>query len=119
MEFRVLDGVIDAAIAARRGNAFRTVTSRYTDMTETEEALIDRRENVTVKSDSELMTKQLRGEYRVKNENLKPYYEQFLHLCRGFNKVEIVTIDRKENSVADKLANKAVDSRIDSSLKTE
>ena len=84
-----------------------------------QEALIDRYENITVRSDSELMTKQLRGEYRVKNENLRPYYEQFLHLSRGFNKIEVVTIDRKDNDVADKLANKAVDSRIDSSLKSE
>lgn len=84
-----------------------------------QEALIDRYENVTVRSDSELMTKQLRGEYRVKNENLRPYYEQFLHLSRGFNKIEVVTIDRKDNDAADKLANKAVDSRFDSSLKSE
>jgi len=84
-----------------------------------QEALIDRYENITVRSDSELMTKQLRGEYRVKNENLRPYYEQFLHLSRGFNKIEVVAIDRKDNDVADKLANNAVDSRFDSSLKSE
>ena len=84
-----------------------------------QEALIDRYENITVRSDSELMTKQLRGEYRVKNENLRPYYEQFLHLSRGFNKIEVVAIDRKDNGVADKLANKAVDSRFDSSLKSQ
>ncbi|MBU4311846.1 MAG: ribonuclease HI family protein [Candidatus Omnitrophica bacterium] len=84
-----------------------------------QEALIDRYESVTVKSDSELMTKQLRGEYRVKNENLRPYYEQFLHLSRGFNKVEVVSIPRGDNSAADKLANKAVDSRFSSSLKIE
>lgn len=84
-----------------------------------QEALIDRYENVTVKSDSELMSRQLKGDYKVKNENLRPYYEQFLHLSRGFNKIEIVCIDRKDNSIADKLANKAIDSRIDSSLKVE
>ena len=84
-----------------------------------QEALIDRYENITVRSDSELLTKQLRGEYRVKNENLKPYYEQFMHLSRGFHKIEIIPIDRKENTEADKLANKAIDSRIDSSLKIE
>ena len=84
-----------------------------------QEALIDRYEVVKVSSDSELMTRQLRGEYRVKNEKLKPYYEQFLHLSRGFDKVEVVTIDRKENKEADKLANKALDVRVDSSLKLE
>lgn len=84
-----------------------------------QEALIDRYENIIVRSDSELLTRQLRGEYKVKNENLRPYYEQFIHLSRGFNKIEIIYIDRKENTQADKLANKAIDSRIDSSLKSE
>ncbi len=84
-----------------------------------QEALIDRYGDVKVASDSELLTRQLRGEYRVKNANLKPFYEQFLHLSRGFNRIEVVSIDRKDNSIADKLANKAIDSRVDSSLKIE
>jgi len=84
-----------------------------------QQALIDRYESIIIRSDSELLTRQLRGEYRVKNENLRPYYEQFLHLSCGFTKVEVISIDRKDNSVADKLANKAIDSRIDSSLKVE
>lgn len=84
-----------------------------------QEALIDRYENVRIKSDSELMTKQLTGEYKVKNDNIRFYYEQFLHISRGFNKIEIMFIDRRDNSLADKLANKAIDSRLDSSLKTE
>ncbi|MFA4991535.1 MAG: ribonuclease HI family protein [Candidatus Omnitrophota bacterium] len=84
-----------------------------------QEALIDRYEDIVIKSDSELMTRQLRGEYKVKNENLRSYYEQFLHLSRGFNKIEVVSINREDNSLADKLANKAIDSRFDSSLKTE
>lgn len=84
-----------------------------------QEALIDHYEDIVIKSDSELMTRQLTGEYKVKNENLRSYYEQFLHLSRGFNKIEIIAIDRGKNSLADKLANKAVDSRFDSSLKIE
>ena len=69
-----------------------------------QEALIDRYEGVTIKSDSELLTRQLRGEYKVKNENLRPFYEQFLHLSRGFSGVKVVSIDRKDNSIADKLS---------------
>lgn len=101
------------------GNATNNIAEYTALIYGLQEALIDRYENITIKSDSELMTKQLRGEYRVKNENLRPYYEQFLHLSRGFNKVEVVSIPREDNSLADKLANKAVDSRFDSSLKIE
>jgi len=84
-----------------------------------QEALIDRYDDVKVKSDSELLTKQLTGEYKVKNDNLRPYYDMFQHIARGFSGVEIISIRREDNSAADKLANKAIDSRFDSSLKTE
>jgi ribonuclease HI len=84
-----------------------------------QEALIDRYDDVKIKSDSELLTKQLIGEYKVKNDNLRPYYDMFQHIARGFNKVEIIAINRESNSIADKLANKAIDSRFDSSLKIE
>ena len=84
-----------------------------------QEALIDRYENVRIKSDSELLTKQLTGEYRVKNENLRLYDDLFLHISRGFNKIEVIGIKREDNLLADKLANKAIDSRFDSSLKME
>jgi len=84
-----------------------------------QEALIDKYENVKVKSDSELLTKQLAGEYKVKNDNLRPYYDMFRHISKGFAKIEVISIGRENNSIADKLANKAIDSRFDSSLKTE
>lgn len=84
-----------------------------------QEALIDRYDDVRVKSDSELLTKQLTGEYKVKNDNLRPYYDMFQHIAKGFNKIEVISIAREDNSAADKLANKAIDSRFDSSLKTE
>ncbi len=83
-----------------------------------QEALILGLKDLVVHSDSELLAKQLRGEYRVKNSNLKPYYEQFLHLKTGFNNLEIRQIGRGQNREADKLANQAIDSRIDNSLKS-
>ena len=84
-----------------------------------QEALIERYENITIKSDSELLTRQLRGEYKVKNENLKLIYDQFLHLSRGFANINVISIRREDNKLADNLANKAIDRRLDSSLKIE
>jgi len=101
------------------GNATNNVAEYTAFIYALQEALIDRYEDVKIASDSELLTRQLRGEYRVKNENLKPFYDQFLHLSRGFNRIEVVSIGRKDNSIADKLANKAIDSRVDGSLKIE
>lgn len=101
------------------GNATNNIAEYTALIYALQEALIDRYDDVKIKSDSELLTRQIRGEYKVKNENLKPMYGQFLHLARGFKKIEVVTILRKDNGLADKLANKAIDSRIDSSLKIE
>ena len=83
-----------------------------------QEAIIFGFKDLVVYSDSELLVKQLNGEYRVKNSNLRSYYEQFLHLRIAFNRLEIKQLSRQENKESDKLANQAIDSRIDSSLKT-
>ena len=83
-----------------------------------QEALMLGLKEIIVYSDSELLVKQLNNEYRVKNSNLKPYYEQFLHLRSGFNKLEVKQINRTENKESDRLANQAIDSRINSDLKS-
>jgi ribonuclease HI len=101
------------------GNATNNIAEYSALIYALQEAIMDRRGDIVVNSDSELLTRQLRGEYKVKNENLKYFYEQFLHLSRGFNSIKIVTIRREENAAADKLANKAIDSRLDNSLKIE
>ena len=82
-----------------------------------QEALILGLKDVVVHSDSELLVKQLNGEYRVKNSNLRLYYEQFLHLKTGFNRLAVKQISRDENKKTDKLANQGIDSRINSNLK--
>ncbi len=64
---------------------------------------------VSVKSDSELMVKQLLGLYRVKKEELKPLNKEVRQLAGGLESFEIVSIPREQNREADKLANKALD----------
>lgn len=64
---------------------------------------------VEIRADSELMIKQLKGEYRVKNPGLLPYYRQAQELVKNFEKVNFRHIPREENYKADKLANKAID----------
>jgi ribonuclease HI len=64
-----------------------------------------------VRADSELVVKQMRGEYRVKNEGLKPLFCQAQALRRGFDAVEFVHVRREENADADALANEAMDGR--------
>jgi ribonuclease HI len=65
---------------------------------------------VIVNSDSELMVKQLRGEYRVKNEELRPLYEQARRLRDRFQQpVTFRHVRREHNRRADELCNEALD----------
>jgi ribonuclease HI len=73
-----------------------------------QEALILRADEVVVSLDSELVSKQINGEYRVKEATIKQLFEDALRLLSGFKKFEIRHIDRSENREADRLANKAV-----------
>lgn len=59
--------------------------------------------------DSELIVKQLKGEYKVKNADLKPHYETIKSLCSSFAKVSFTHIPRERNKEADRLANLAMD----------
>jgi ribonuclease HI len=62
-----------------------------------------------IRLDSELVVKQLRGEYRVKHAGLQPLYDRARRLLRGFSEVEIAHVPRKENSLADRLVNRLLD----------
>lgn len=69
--------------------------------------------NVRVMGDSELVIKQMRGEYKVKNETLKPLWEKAQSLLRGFDKREVGHNLRGHNSLADSLVNLAMDKKRD------
>ncbi len=60
--------------------------------------------NVNVFSDSELMVKQLNGEYSVKNEKLKTLYNEAVQLIKQFDKFKLSHIPRNQNKEADSLS---------------
>jgi ribonuclease HI len=62
-----------------------------------------------IHSDSELLVKQINGEYRVKDAGLKPLYEQARRLASRFGSVNIRHIPREQNAWADRLYNAALD----------
>ncbi len=65
--------------------------------------------HLVIRSDSELLVKQMNGQYRVKDEGLRPLYEQARRLCEPFASVTIRHVPRAENSWADRLYNEALD----------
>lgn len=66
-------------------------------------------DEIEVLADSELMVRQLNGEYRVKNEGLRPLFQEAVRLLKGFKKYSISHVDREDNKEADRLANRAID----------
>jgi len=73
-----------------------------------EEALILRADQIKINLDSELVAKQLLGEYRVKDANIRPLFERAMNMLKSFKNFEINHIDRSKNKEADKLVNKAI-----------
>jgi ribonuclease HI len=66
---------------------------------------------VQIVSDSELMVKQLNGEYRVKSPDLKPLYDQVRQLLQPLKSWTIRHVRREQNKRADELANQAMDAK--------
>lgn len=64
---------------------------------------------VTVLADSELLVRQLNGQYKVKSEGLRPLFLDASRRLRAFPSVRVAHIPREENRDADRLANRAID----------
>jgi ribonuclease HI len=65
--------------------------------------------SLRVESDSELMVKQMQGQYKVKSEDLRPLFERAKKMSMGFDSFRIDHIYREQNREADALANEALD----------
>jgi len=64
-----------------------------------------------VRTDSELLTRQLQGRYKVKSLDLKPLHEEAQQLISSFDYFAVEAVPRKLTRAADKLANAALDGR--------
>src|SRR5690242_19084165 len=62
-----------------------------------------------VSSDSELMVKQIKGQYKVKSPDLRPLYEEAKRRIAGLEFFQIQHVLRNKNREADRLANEAMD----------
>ena len=66
---------------------------------------------LAVFSDSELLVKQMNGEYRVKNPDLQELYQEAQALRKRFDRVTLTHVRRAENADADRLGNQALDGK--------
>ncbi len=81
-------------------SAFRFIDKKYSERGDIE---------IAVYADSQLVVRQLAGEYKIKSRNLKDLYERVKELEEKFTKVTYKSIPRSQNFIADRLANQALD----------
>ena len=67
--------------------------------------------SLRIHADSELLVKQIKGEYKVRHANLKPLYEEAKKRLARFADVQIQHVRREFNTRADAAANRALDER--------
>jgi ribonuclease HI len=103
----------DGHVLAAHGEAIGRATNNVAEyrglvagMAKAAELGIDELEVV---SDSELLVKQMQGDYRVKNEALRVLWEEANDLERRFRKVRYTAVRRAHNELADSLVNEALD----------
>ncbi len=64
---------------------------------------------VEIRADSELLVKQMNGEYKIKNEELQPLFFEIWNSKQDFKSVAFKHVPREENKDADRLVNQALD----------
>jgi len=79
-----------------------------------EEALACGAKEVECYADSELLVRQINGEYRVKNEGLVPLFHHAESLLKRFTHHKVIHIRREKNEEADRLSNQGIDDHQDS-----
>jgi probable phosphoglycerate mutase len=104
------DGTLLAAHGETIGVATNNVAEYSALIAGLEKALELGVDEVEVVSDSELMVKQMRGEYRVKNEALRELSLRAAALARRIGSVSYTAVRREHNELADRLVNEALDS---------
>jgi ribonuclease HI len=103
------DGTVLAAEGEAIGVATNNVAEYSALVAGLKKALELHVPEVEVVSDSELLVKQMRGEYRVKNDALRALFVEASALARGLASVEYRHVKRAHNELADRLVNEALD----------
>jgi ribonuclease HI len=110
---RAQDGTPLVTLGRFIGRATNNVAEYRALITAMEEAQKLGAKKIVIRGDSELVIKQMKGQYRVKHPDMKVLYDEARDLIRQFESARIEHNLRHKNELADKLANLAMDRRKD------
>lgn len=102
------DGRTFKNISSYIGNTTNNVAEYTALIYALQEALILNARSIVINTDSQLLYRQLKKIYKIKNPNILGLYNQAMHLMSGFSEVCLNHIPRKQNRGADKLADLAI-----------
>jgi len=106
---RSSDGQIVFQLGKYLGRTTNNVAEYYALITALDYAVAHNIRQLRVRSDSELLVRQMQGRYKVKSAVLKPLYERARKLASALSYFHIEHVPRELNSDADSLANAALD----------
>ena len=103
------DGKTLSKISDYIGHATNNIAEYTACLRGITEALILGAKEIELFADSELLIKQINGEYKVKNEGLQPLYWQIMSLVKRLKHFKATHIPREKNKEADELSNIGID----------
>jgi ribonuclease HI len=106
---RAPDGTTQFRVGKYLGRATNNVAEYYALIGALDYAQSQNISRLAIRSDSELLVRQMQGRYRVKSPDLRPLHERAQKMARALAHFEIVHVPREQNSEADELANLALD----------
>jgi ribonuclease HI len=113
------NGQIILELAKKFGRDTNNVAEYYGLLAALDYALSRGIKALRIRSDSELLVRQMQGRYKVKSEDLKPLYERAFKMSRQLTYFAIEHVRREFNSEADALANVALDQAGSSEVRHE
>jgi ribonuclease HI len=109
----VLRDAADGSLVAEIATFLGVRTNNYAEWTAValalEEALLQGATHVDLRMDSQLVARQITGQYRVKHPDLKPIHAQVMSLLSRFAGYSVGHVPRELNKEADRLSNVAID----------
>jgi ribonuclease HI len=110
------DGRVIKNISSFIGNTTNNVAEYTALIYALQEALILKAEKLKINTDSQLLQRQIKGLYKIKNANILGLYNQARRLLAAFAEVELNNISRENNRGADRLATQAIQQAVNKRL---
>ena len=106
---QTIDGEPVKSFGVRLGQTTNNVAEWCALILALQEGILLKLESLDIRTDSELVARQISGEYKVKEPTLQPFFQLARHLQIQFKGASVRHVPREQNKLADAEANRALD----------